>query len=110
RGHELRGARGHELRGARGHELRGARGHELRGARGHELRGRGDLISLSRSRERAGVRADLASDGASARPLPSPRSRAYPCATPLSPLSRKPAPADVLIDVDRLVAAYNDRR
>ena len=29
---------------------------------------------------------------------------------PLSPLAGKPAPADVLIDVDRLVAAYYDRR
>ena len=29
---------------------------------------------------------------------------------PLSPLAGKPAPPDVLIDVDRLVAAYNDRR
>ena len=29
---------------------------------------------------------------------------------PLSPLAGKPAPSDVLIDVDRLVAAYNDRR
>src|SRR4051794_31154690 len=29
---------------------------------------------------------------------------------PLSPLAGKLAPADVLIDVDRLVAAYNDRR
>ena len=29
---------------------------------------------------------------------------------PLSPLAGKPAPPDVLIDVDRLVAAYHDRR
>ncbi|HXU03333.1 MAG TPA: phosphoglucomutase, alpha-D-glucose phosphate-specific, partial [Polyangia bacterium] len=29
---------------------------------------------------------------------------------PLSPLAGKPAPSDVLIDVDRLVAAYHDRR
>jgi phosphoglucomutase len=29
---------------------------------------------------------------------------------PLSPLAGKPAPKDVLIDVDRLIAAYNDRR
>src|SRR5262245_64693618 len=29
---------------------------------------------------------------------------------PLSPLAGKPAPPDVLIDVDRLVAAYYDRR
>jgi phosphoglucomutase len=29
---------------------------------------------------------------------------------PLSPLAGKPAPSDLLIDVDRLVAAYNDRR
>ncbi len=29
---------------------------------------------------------------------------------PLSPLAGKPAPADVLIDVDRLLAAYYDRR
>jgi phosphoglucomutase len=29
---------------------------------------------------------------------------------PLSPLAGKPAPADVLIDVDRLIAAYYDRR
>jgi phosphoglucomutase len=29
---------------------------------------------------------------------------------PLSPLAGKPAPPDVLIDVDRLIAAYNDRR
>jgi phosphoglucomutase len=29
---------------------------------------------------------------------------------PLSPLAGKPAPADVLIDVDRLTAAYYDRR
>src|SRR5216110_905968 len=29
---------------------------------------------------------------------------------PLSPLAGKPAPPDVLIDVDRLIAAYHDRR
>jgi len=29
---------------------------------------------------------------------------------PASPLAGKPAPADLLIDVDRLVAAYYDRR
>src|SRR5262245_20425552 len=29
---------------------------------------------------------------------------------PLSPLAGKPAPPDVLIDVDRLTAAYHDRR
>ena len=29
---------------------------------------------------------------------------------PLSPLAGKPAPPEVLIDVDRLVAAYHDRR
>jgi phosphoglucomutase len=29
---------------------------------------------------------------------------------PLSPLAGKPAPSDVLIDVDRLIAAYHDRR
>ena len=29
---------------------------------------------------------------------------------PVSPLAGKPAPAEVLIDVDRLVAAYHDRR
>jgi len=29
---------------------------------------------------------------------------------PLSPLAGKPAPPNVLIDVDRLIAAYYDRR
>jgi len=31
-------------------------------------------------------------------------------AMPLSPIAGKPAPKDVLIDVDRLIAAYHDRR
>jgi phosphoglucomutase len=32
------------------------------------------------------------------------------CAMPLSPLAGKPAPKEILIDVDRLIAAYHDRR
>jgi phosphoglucomutase len=36
--------------------------------------------------------------------------REYAVAMPLSPLAGKPAPPDVLIDVDRLTAAYYDRR
>jgi phosphoglucomutase len=43
-------------------------------------------------------------------PFPDRRGEHSLPAMPLSPLSGKPAPPEVLIDVDRLVAAYYDRR
>jgi phosphoglucomutase len=42
--------------------------------------------------------------------LPSGLVQDYRRVMPLSPLAGKPAPAEILIDVDRLVAAYYDRR
>src|SRR6478735_8120405 len=42
--------------------------------------------------------------------LPLLTRQAYALAMPLSPLAGKPAPPDVLIDVDRLTAAYYQGR